>query len=226
MAKGNGGTRGGGQQTVPTPPIREAYAAPSSGGYIPVTDRGMNGRQRAVITAFEAKRRNNKIEYGMTVDKDGNIVKERKGTKRRVQWGSWDEIPKDGILTHIHPIDARYGNNMGRFYPSVGKSFSGADISVAIQGDLSEIRAVTPNYTFSMRRPKSGWNVAPSDFMRDYNSTRRRVMKDLMNYASKATTRKESDERFGRLNILVEDRTMRELSRRYNFIYTRSRRIK
>ena len=61
---------------------------------------------------------------------------------------------KDCIFTHNHPRGWGYPEkSLGR----IGSSFSIEDISLAVFHDLSEMRAVTPNYTFIIKRPDAGW---------------------------------------------------------------------
>ena len=64
---------------------------------------------------------------------------------------------KDAILTHNHPGGWAYDENDIR---RIGNSFSLADFVLAIKGDLKEMRAVTPNYTFSIKRPEKGWEIS------------------------------------------------------------------
>ena len=241
MAKSSGGTRSKGASTggiigassaggevgkavaEVVKKLRE-YETPITGDYISETDRGLTEKQKRVIEPFEERRRNSKIEYGLTVDKDGNIVKFRRGGATTIWWGLRD-IPKDGILTHVHPLSKEvvgYGN----FYKRVGSSFSGADIKTAIIGDLAEIRAVTPNYTFSMRRPNSGWGVKPGEFKSQYDATYKKNLDALKKYADAGGDMKTIEERYGRLNVLLDHWTMKELADKYGFIYSKSRRIK
>lgn len=224
MAKGSGSTRMKGPGSGGAIIARLPYSTPTAGEYIPVTDRGMTAQQRAYITAFEKQRRNSRSEYGLTVDKDGNIVKERRGNYRAIRWYT-SEIPRDGILTHVHPVSKKMAS-MSNFARSVGKSLSGGDIRTAISTNLKEIRAVTPNYTFSMRRPAGGWGVSAKDFYKDYDATWNRNLARLKAYADAGGDIKTLNQRYGRLNVALDHQTMRELAKKYGFIYTKSRRIK
>ena len=231
MAKGSGGTRSGGANTggvvpAPAPEVKKAqYNTPSASEYIPVTDRGLTTKQRAVIEAFEKKWENSTVEHGQTVDKNGNVIKERRGGKRAIRW-YFSELPEDGVLTHNHPIELS-GQYEGLFWPRTGHSFSGADISAAISANLKEVRATTPYYAFSMRRPASGsWGVKPADFMSDYKSIYGQHKKELMAYAEAGGDMKTIRERYGRLEVILGHRTMRDLAKKYGFIYTKSRRNK
>lgn len=59
-------------------------------------------------------------------------------------------------MTHNHPRGWGYPE---KSLARIGNSFSPADIYLAVTWDLAEMRAVTPNYTFSMKRPQSGWGM-------------------------------------------------------------------
>ena len=229
MGKGSGGTRSRGTSTggvVPAPAIpRLAYNAPTTSDYVPVTDRGMNERQRVIVQAFEDRWRDAKVEHGLTVDRNGNVIKERRGGKSSIRW-YLSELPKDGVLTHNHPIELS-GGYEGRFWPNVGHSFSGADINAAITADLKEVRAVTKNYVFSMRRPASGdWGVKPADFMKAYNASYNQHRNELRAYAKAGGDMKTILERYGRLEVVLGHRTMQDMAKKYGFTYTKSRRIK
>ena len=68
---------------------------------------------------------------------------------------------KDCIFTHNHPRGWQEPEkSLGR----IGNSFSPADMYLAIAHNVSEMRAVTPNYTFAMKRPEEGWGITISKF--------------------------------------------------------------
>jgi len=110
-----------------------------------------------VIDVENKIRMNKEFETAVVFDKNGNIVIDKRGSATNVSF-SKDEmnLMKDCIFTHNHPRGWRYDeNSMFR----IGSSFSREDLKFAINSDVKEIRAVTPNYTFSLKRPDSGWGI-------------------------------------------------------------------
>lgn len=143
--------------------------------------------KRRLKTAFDEKvtmqvtriedeiRMNKKFETGVAVDKDGNVVLDKRGANYSVSF-TRDEVisMKNCIFTHNHPRGWGYGTNqMGH----IGNSFSIDDIRTAILADVAEMRAVTPLYTFSMKRPIGGWGVSP-EALQSYANMKNRELKD------------------------------------------------
>lgn len=102
-------------------------------------------------------RLNKKIETGVVFDRNGNIIIDKRGESFSVSFTNeecW--MMKDGIFTHNHPRGWGYPEkSLGR----IGNSFSPEDVFLAVRWDLAEMRAVTPNYTFIMKRPEKGWGI-------------------------------------------------------------------
>lgn len=82
------------------------------------------------------------------------------GTQLATTDGTFDSVDmtplmgqiKDAIVTHNHPGDQR-DTGIDPAY----SSFSNGDITVAMRGDVYQMRAVTPEATFVMTRPRGGW---------------------------------------------------------------------
>lgn len=100
-------------------------------------------------------RMNKDFETAVVFDKSGKIILDKRGAQFSVGFSKDDvDKMKDAIITHNHPRGWSYPEkSLGR----IGNSFSIEDISLSIKADASEMRAVTPNYTFVMKRPKDGW---------------------------------------------------------------------
>lgn len=100
-------------------------------------------------------RMNKKFETGVAYNKNGDVIIDKRGAAYSVEFTKEEcQKMKDCIFTHNHPRGWGYPeNSLGR----IGNSFSTADISFAVRNDLSEMRAVTPIYTFIMKRPEAGW---------------------------------------------------------------------
>lgn len=102
-------------------------------------------------------RMNKKFETGVVFDKDGNVILDKRGASYSVGFTNEEcAMMKDCIFTHNHPRGWGYPEkSLGR----IGNSFSPEDIFLAIVHDIAEMRAVTPNYTFVMKRPEVGWEI-------------------------------------------------------------------
>lgn len=102
-------------------------------------------------------RKNKSFETLLCFDDEGSIFFRKRGGQKQIAFTE-DEIKnfKDKIITHNHP--GGWHSPEGSMH-RIGSSFSKEDILMAIHSDAKEIRAVTPNYTFYMKRPAGGWGI-------------------------------------------------------------------
>lgn len=111
---------------------------------------------KSSISSYENKIRNKKVEHCAIYDKDGNKLFEKKGTESEVRFTA-DELQrmKGGIVTHNHPPEIN-----GQKY-SDGGSFSKSDAQLMVDMGLTEMRAVSTKYDYSLK-PKvvNGINVS------------------------------------------------------------------
>ena len=129
------------------------------------------------ITAIEDEiRMNADYETAVLFDKKGKILIDKRGEASRVGFSKAElDMMKDGVLTHNHPKGWSYPENSVR---RIGNSLSIEDFETAITGDLAEIRAVTPHYTFSMKRPEKGWGVTKERFVKEYDKLENKLLKE------------------------------------------------
>lgn len=163
-------------------------------------------------------RQNKEFETGVVFDKNGNILVDKRGSARHVAF-TRDECAKmkDAILTHNHPGGWKYAENkLGR----VGNSFSGDDIVLAIAYNLEEIRAVTPLYTFSMKRPKDGWGINWKKARESFASAKSSVNKYMNAYFDKVGRDVENHER---ANAIFYHLVNRKLAKKYGWEYTKTK---
>ena len=123
------------------------------------TDSGMNRQESFRVNQLESKIRNRKTEKGYIVGPNGDVWSESiKGTSHKARFRVSDlQKSRGGILTHNHPTEGANSGLYGTMAGRIGVPFSGQDLKTAAQYDLKEVRAVTPTYTYSIRRPKGGW---------------------------------------------------------------------
>lgn len=147
---------------------------------------GSNYELTKAVSDVESNIRQNKShETGVLFNKDGNIVIDKRGGSRSVQFTK-DEclLMNDGIFTHNHPGAWGYSEND---IMRIGNSFSIRDIALAVGNNLAEMRAVTPNYTFSMKRPDGGWGISVEELMKLYNDENRNLRLEFTRRINKDT---------------------------------------
>jgi hypothetical protein len=147
---------------------------------------GSNYELTKAVSDVESNIRQNKShETGVLFNKDGNIVIDKRGGSRSVQFTK-DEylLMNDGIFTHNHPSAWGYSEND---IMRIGNSFSIQDIALAVGNNLAEMRVVTPNYTFSMKRPDGGWGISVEELMKLYNDENRNLRLEFTRRINKDT---------------------------------------
>jgi hypothetical protein len=117
----------------------------------------------AIIRRHEDAIRNAERETALVFDAEGSLILSRAGTVDRV-WFTDIELTRlpGAILTHNHPS---------------GEGFSEHDIHFMVEHGLAEMRAVTSEYRYSVRRPARGWDLAEflGTILPLYQATRRHV---------------------------------------------------
>ena len=113
-----------------------------------------------IVRAKEEEIRGNRFESAFAVDEEGQVILDRIGEAFRVDF-SPEEVNRFSagqgvIFTHNHP--------RGWGYPAEsplrsGSSFTDADVRLACQARLAEMRAVTPTRRFLLRPAPGGWSL-------------------------------------------------------------------
>lgn len=176
------------------------------------TERGYTNKMVKNIVGIEQKYRRNKDETLHVFNSKGDIVTSIGGKGAEVRFNP-KEIPHDSILTHNHPrsLDAK---GIRR----IGNSFSDADIVSAVKVNAREMRAVTPTYTFSVKRPKGGWGVSPSEAKKAFADANRKVFNQRHKYLEK-TGYNESN--IARAEVTHFHKVMKVLSKKYGWDYSK-----
>ena len=190
------------------------------------TDAGLTEEQRKAVNATESKIRNRKTEIAYAVDDNGQVIKiSVSGSRNRTRINP-GLVPRNAVLTHNHPSaeDKPIMYNGRKVGVSGGGSgmaakivapHSGADLRAAILLNAKETRAVSPTYTFSVRRPEGGWNVSADEVEREWNKVYDSFKKEYESY------RKSGREQFGRFNLMASHQATRAVAKKYGFTYTR-----
>ena len=192
------------------------------------TDSGMTPEQRRATLETESKIRNRKTETARAITDDGRVVNITVGR------GTHDRahidvrlVPRDAVLTHNHPSaydEPVYVNGLRVGVSGGGTgmgarmvtSISGDDVRLAIRTNAKEVRAVSPTYTYSIRRPRGGWgNVSPEEIQREWYDEARRFQLENLSYA------RSGREQLGRFNAVLSHAVTRKLANKYGWTYTR-----
>lgn len=160
-------------------------------------------------------RMNKKFETGVVYDKQGNILIDKRGASYSVSFTNDECLKmKDAIMTHNHPRGWGYPeNSMQR----IGNSFSKEDIQLAIKWDLAEMRAVTPNYTFIMKRPEGGWGLSTNEASKAIDRVNAKIHKEFLNRIQNGTTT------INKASTVHYHRLWKELSEECGWMYSKKK---
>ena len=144
---------------------------------LPAGDGQSKALTKAVADVEKDIRMNKSFETGVVIDTDGTILIDKRGKSYSVGFNE-DEVKqmKDKIMTHNHPRGWKASPDR---MAHIGSSFSDSDLVSAVYADILEVRAVTPLYTFSMKRPASGWGVSYQTVMDTYRQIDKAVQHEL-----------------------------------------------
>lgn len=192
------------------------------------TEAGMTKAQKEAVLKEENRIRKYKAEHASVVDENGVLnplgdIQIRKGTSSKVAINT-EKVPANSIIIHNHPT-VREDTGIGQ---RVGISLSGADLRVAALTNAREVRAVTENYTYSVKRPSGGWgSLSPNRIKAEFNAISDRELSKYMALGiqqisrGQLNTSRSRSEFNGRVNALISHTAMKELAKKYGFTYTR-----
>lgn len=199
----------------------------NSGGVNNISDSGNNGNNRVYkgttekgytakmvknIVGLEQKYRRNKDETLHVFNDKGDIIASFGGKGAQVLYDA-KKIPANSILTHNHPRSI--GESGIR---RIGNSFSSADIVSAVKTNAKEMRAVTPTYTFSVKRPKGGWGVTVSEIRKTFATADVKVRQQGYSYLNKAGW---SESSIARAEVTHWHKVMKIVAKKYGWDYSK-----
>ncbi len=176
------------------------------------TEKNYSAKMVRNIVGMEQKYRHNKDETLHIFNAKGDIVNSIKGEGARVRFNKKD-VPADSILTHNHP---RSLNSIG--INRIGNSFSRADIESAISTNAKEIRAITPTYTFSLKRPKNGWGITAKQAGAEYRRIDNKVFGNEQEYLK---TQKWNKNSIDRASVTHYHNVVKILAKKYGWDYSK-----
>ena len=164
-----------------------------------VTENGYSAALKRNILTYEHQQRQEWNEAMAFYDADGNQLGRVLGGHDYVPLPNWNYIPKsasggkrdDLIFTHNHP-----GALDKNGYMRIGYSFSEDDMLIAVKYKAKEIRAVTPTYTFSFRRPTDGRKTTQADVRRAYDKAIRQVTSEGQDYVDRVGFNRTTNNRY------------------------------
>lgn len=169
------------------------------------------------VTETEERIRQQRYETAYIYDSEGNAVVEKDGQKYSVSFTKEELVKmKDCVFTHNHP---RGWEGTEDSWLRLGSSFSNEDVSLGVYCDVAEIRAVTPVYTFSMKRPAKGWNIDYEGVKIEYNKMENEVREDIL---GAIRVRAIS---IDQANVLHHHLVNKRLAKKLGFVYTKKRTI-
>ena len=180
------------------------------------TEAGYSEKMMRNIVGIEQKYRTNKDETLHIFTPTGDLVRSIGGKGASVS-ASPLSVPEDAILTHNHPRSlGKKGIN------AIGNSFSDTDLYTMVGRNAREMRAVTPTYTFSMKRPKGGWGVKSKlQLTRAYNKAYKEVDFEMRSYLHK---RNYSADAISRANATFYHQVNKKLAAKFGWDYTKKNR--
>ena len=182
---------------------REAYSRGSGTGR---TEQGYTNVMKKNILGTESSIRNNRDESAHVFDAKGNKILTVQGKKNRVNLTGVN-VPADSIMTHNHPLSIGRKGIM-----SIGNSFSNADVVTAVSFNVKEMRAVTPTYTFSIKRPKGGWGDV-NKINKAYKKIEKDVVREGMSYVNKGKSVMAQRTRAERATVAHTHKVMSRLAK-------------
>lgn len=144
------------------------------------TESGYSQLLKRSILSYEHNQRQKKNEAMAFYDDNGNMLGRIQGKGDRVNIRKEDVPGKDLIMTHNHPWALSQSG-----YMRIGSSFSMEDAVLAVKFNAKEIRAVTPTYTFSIKRSDDRWGVTQAAVRRAYARAQERVLNEGQDYSDR-----------------------------------------
>lgn len=178
------------------------------------TEKGYTEKMVKNIVGVEQKYRRNKDETLHVFNDKGDIVTSFAGEGPKVRFDG-NKVPPNSILTHNHPRSIGASGIM-----RIGNSFSMDDVRSAVGVNAKEMRAVTPTYTFSLKRPKGGWGIKSSDVEKVYKRAEYEVERGMYSYLDKVGY---GQSQVDRANVTHYHKVMTYLSNKYGWIYSKKK---
>ena len=182
-------------------------------GHNGATEKGYSALMRQNILGMERSIRRRRDEELHVFDSKGNLVRSIQGKGTEVSVSG--KLPENSILTHNHPRALGKSGIM-----AIGNSFSHHDITLAVSTNAREMRAVTPTYTFSIKRPKGGWGVSADEVRKAYREIENRLTNETRS-GYLTGRRAYANSSYDRASVVHYHKVMKRLAKRFGWSYTK-----
>lgn len=188
--------------------VRKQRSRALQGG---ATEKGYTQKMKRNILGVERQIRTKKDEELHIFNSKGEKLHKMQGKGAGVKFDGY-KVPPNSILTHNHP---RALNERGIM--RIGNSFSPVDILTVVRVNAKEVRAVTPTYTFSMKRPPGGWNATRAEIEKEYKKINRKFRNESKKYLEGSYDISHRN----RASVTYYHGIMKELAKKFGWIYTK-----
>lgn len=166
-------------------------------------------REKAINKAIKSLNRQ-RNEQMQIIGNKGQVLFSTTGTPSNVYFDeNVAKLLKGNTLVHNHPMGYIFPKNDFR---RTGHSLSSDDLYEAVRCDMKEIVASSPLYRYSAKKNEKGdWGIDAENVRIEY-----RKINNLLeeNYEKQLTPKRR---------FILQHLTMKELSKRFGFIYSKSR---
>ena len=176
------------------------------------TEKGYTEAMRKAILGKENEIRKSKDEVLYAFSPRGEVRYVMQGNGAKVE-GNPNNIPENSIIIHNHPRSLGASGIL-----RIGNSFSATDLMTAVRRNAKEMRAVTPTYTFSMKRPKGGWKATPEEVRSAFNRIHWQTQDEFIRYVGK---RGNSEAAIRRATVMHYHRVNQRLAKEFGWNYTK-----
>lgn len=175
--------------TIKTATVRVGYEVNHN------TEAGMPQMQKQAVLAKEQQIRRNRDESTHVYNDAGQevLMLQGKGNHVQVERSQVAAVYRtmnNMVVTHNHPT-TKYPTGI----KSIGNSFSRPDILTSINGNVKEMRAVTPKYTYSFKRPANGWGMSGDQAAHLYTTAKKRIIDQGRKYLDQQGWEKQYKDR-------------------------------
>lgn len=197
------------------------------------TEGGLTEAQRRTVLTEEDRIKGNNYETAVIVNPNGEVIGRARGTQSHVSGADIVRAAggpqglKDAVIIHNHPGGEQrkaFGNTLAT---RIGSPLSPADLYYAAIADAAEIRAVTSNYIYSVRRPAGGWNRRLDyleDLRRATNRSGRGRANQLYAFVNATNDTPLGRQRNARAELISQWESIQEMARALGTTITRRRR--
>ena len=184
------------------------------------TERGMSRQLAKAVLDKENNIKNNPSESLHVFDDNGKETYQAFSKPGRPYEVEYDgKAVKDKVVTHNHP---RALGKTG--VESFGASLGGADLTGMVRNNMKEMRAISPTYTYSMKRPKGGWGVTEKQFTSRYKAAAKKLQNADYKFLS---TYKGTDKQWWAANSRLEStfyhRLNKQIAKEFGWTYTKKK---